>query len=101
MYDLAVDPQMSGDKSKLASFLVDIVYKELCAEKTNKVCEDNLYKYLRVLSVENFVNEEKFIKSLLEEKIISRLVQTRVTSVLIDKELDQETIEKLKSLNIP
>jgi hypothetical protein len=30
LYNLAVDPQMEGDKQKLADFLVDIVYDELC-----------------------------------------------------------------------
>jgi hypothetical protein len=60
-----------------------------------------LSKYLRVLEVPNFVNEEDFIKKLLEEKIISRLLQTKVTSVLIDKELSEEDVIKIENLHLP
>jgi hypothetical protein len=47
------------------------------------------------------VNEENFIKKLLEEKIISKLVQTKVTSVLIDKELSEDDAMKIVNLNLP
>jgi hypothetical protein len=60
-----------------------------------------LSKYLRVLEVPDFVNEEDFIKKLLEEKIISRLVQTKVTSVLIDKELSEDDVMKIENLRFP
>ncbi|MDR1945118.1 MAG: hypothetical protein LBQ59_03420 [Candidatus Peribacteria bacterium] len=47
------------------------------------------------------MNEENFIKKLLEEKIISKLVQTKVTSVLIDKELSEDDAMKIVNLNLP
>jgi hypothetical protein len=80
--------------------LIEIVYNELCKNKAVTDCRNNLSKYLRVLDVENFVNEETFIKSLIEDRIISRLMQTKVISVLIDKELLPETITQIKNLNI-
>jgi hypothetical protein len=55
---------------------------------------------LRILEVPDFVNEESFIKNLLEERIISKLLQTRVTSVLIDKELPEEDVVKLENLHL-
>ncbi|MDR3150837.1 MAG: hypothetical protein LBU14_04505 [Candidatus Peribacteria bacterium] len=58
-------------------------------------------KYLRVLVVENFVNEESFVKNLLKERIISRLVQMKVTSVLVDQELNEEDADKINSLHLP
>jgi hypothetical protein len=60
-----------------------------------------LAKYLRVLVVENFVNEESFVKNLLKERIISRLVQMKVTSVLVDQELNEEDADKINSLHLP
>jgi hypothetical protein len=101
LYDLAVDPQMDGDKTKLANFLIDIVYGELCENKTGKACKDNLLRYLKVLDIENFQNSPDFVKNILEEKLISRLVQTKVTSVLIDKELKEENMDEVKALRLP
>ncbi|MDD3646309.1 MAG: penicillin-binding protein 2 [Candidatus Gracilibacteria bacterium] len=100
LYDLAVDPQIEGDKQKLSDFLIDIVYNELCLNKKQTVCKNNLLKYLRVLDIENFAFEEKFIKDLLKEKVVSKLVQTKVTSVMIDKELTNFEINQIKNLNI-
>jgi len=72
----------------------------LCQNKKQAICKTNLLKYLRVLDIENFVNEEKFIKDLLKERIVSKLVQTKVTSVMIDKELTNFEINQIKNLNI-
>lgn len=100
LYDLAVDPQIEWDKQKLSDFLIDIVYNELCLNKKQNICKTNLLKYLRVLDIENFTFEEKFIKDLLKERIVSKLVQTKVTSVMIDKELSNFEINQIKNLNI-
>ncbi|MDD2907481.1 MAG: penicillin-binding protein 2 [Candidatus Gracilibacteria bacterium] len=98
LYDLAVDPQMIGDKEKLSNFLVDIVYNESCNNKNAYLCKNNILKYLKVLEIENFVNDEKYIKNLLKDKIVSKLLQTKVTSVLIDKELSPSDILQIKNL---
>jgi len=100
LYDLAVDPQIEWDKQKLSDFLVDVIYNELCLNKKEFVCKSNLLKYLRVLDIENFQTDDKFIKDLLRERIISRLVQTKVTSVMIDKELTSFEINQIKNLGI-
>lgn len=96
LYDIAVDPQITWDKQKLWEFLVEIVYNELCLAKTKSKCEANLTKFLKVLEIEDFINDEQFIKELIRDRLITKLVQTKVTSVFIDKELDSEQISKIK-----
>ncbi len=100
LYDLAVDPQIVWDRDKLSNFLVDIVYDESCKNKSVNLCKNNILKYLKVLEIENFVTDEKYIKNLLKEKIVSKLLQTKVTSVLIDKELSPSDILQIKNLKI-
>lgn len=99
LYDLAVDPQITGDKVKLSNFLVDIVYNESCLNKKDWICKSNILKYLKVLEIEDYKNDEKYIKNLLNDRIVSKLLQTKVTSVMIDKELNLEEINQVKSLN--
>ncbi len=100
LYDLAVDPQIIWDKDKLSNFLVDIVYNESCLDKSDMLCKTNITKYLKVLEIENYQNDEKFIKKILKDKIVDKLLQTKVTSVLIEKELSGEEITQIKNLNI-
>ena len=100
LYNVAIDPQMKWDKVKLAYFLRDIVYKQLCEKKSSEECKDNLLKYLRVLEIENFNNSEKFIKDLLLDKMNKKLASSKVTSVFIDYELDNEWISKVINMAI-
>lgn len=100
LYDLAVDPQIVWDKDKLSNFLVDIVYNESCLDKSDILCKTNITKYLKILEIENYQNDEKFIKKILKDKIVDKLLQTKVTSVLIEKELSAEEITQIKNLNI-
>jgi hypothetical protein len=46
----------------LGEYLVDIVYKDLCFLKTRKRCYENILKYLKKLQIEDFKNDEKYIK---------------------------------------
>ena len=100
LYDLAVDPQIIWDKDKLSNFLVDIVYNESCFNKSDILCKTNITKYLKVLEIENYQSDEKFIKKILKDKIVDKLLQTKVTSVLIEKELSSDEITQIKNLNI-
>jgi len=100
LYDLAVDPQIIWDKEKLSNFLVDIVYNESCLNKSDILCKTNITKYLKVLEIDNYQSDEKFIKDLLKDRIVDKLIQTKVTSVLIEKELSSDEITQIKNLNI-
>gem|GEM_PF-2116994 len=44
--DLAIDPSLDGDKAKLALFLRDTLYTELCREKTFIDCRRALNRFL-------------------------------------------------------
>gem|GEM_PF-2033474 len=80
--------------------MVDIVYNESCLDKSDILCKTNITKYLKVLEIENYQSDEKFIKKILKDKIVDKLLQTKVTSVLIEKELSSEEITQIKNLNI-
>jgi len=96
--DVAIDPQMKWDKDKLAYFLQDIIYKQICYLKSRIVCKDNLLKYLKVLDIEWYQPTEEFIKKMLLERIQKKLLETKVTSVLLDQELNNEQISRIVQL---
>lgn len=98
LYDIAIDPQVEGSKAKLQIFLTDVVYKEICENQTAKECYRGLIKFLRVLEIEDLDYSEENIKKLISEYLEQKIYQKYVTSVFIDKELEQEKIDKIKSL---
>lgn len=100
LYDLAIDPQVVWDKEKLSNFLVDIVYNESCLNKKKSLCKSNILKYLKILDIDNYEDNEIYIKKLLKDKIVSKLIQNKVTSVMIDKELNTQEISQIKKLNL-
>lgn len=100
LYNLAIDPTMTWDKAKLWGYLVNIVYKELCQKKWSKKCKNNLLNFLKVLDIEDFVYDKKYIKTLLWDYITKKLQKTRVTSVFVDREFDAEQIERIEKLNL-
>lgn len=101
LYDIAIDPQMEWDKARLAIFLKDLVYKQICYLKSKNECEDNLLKFLKVLEIENFDNSESFVKNLLFEKMKEKLSQIKVTSVFLDQELNSQQLTRVINLWIP
>lgn len=98
LYDVAIDPQMEWDKSKLAVFLRDLVYKQICYLKSSDECENNLLKFLKVLEIENYEHNEVFIKKLIFDKLKNKLSKSTVTSVFLDKELTTDQITKVMNL---
>ena len=99
--DIAVDPTVKWNKPKLSVFLTNIVYKQICYLKSRDDCYNNLTKFLRVLEIEDFSNDEQKIKDLISTKINSKLSQTKVTSVLLEEWLDNERTSKISSLKLP
>jgi hypothetical protein len=64
LFDIAIDPQIEGSKTKLQDFLTDVVYKESCENVSNKICYNNILKFLKVIELEELNNEEIYIKNL-------------------------------------
>ena len=97
LFDIAIDPQIPGSKSKLQDFLTDVVYKESCENVSNKICYNNILKFLKVIELEEFDYDESSIKKLIWETLYKKINQEFVTSVFIDRELEQDKIDLIKS----
>lgn len=100
LYDIAVDPQMSGDKEKLKTFLRDVVYKQICYMNKDEECYVNLSKFLWVLEIPNFRKDELIIKSLIGAELQKRLSKTHVTNVLLAEAIDTEKSIQILNLSM-
>ena len=99
LYDLAIDPSAEWNKNKLSSFLTDSIYNEICYLKNSKECKKSLIKFMWVLEIPDFTNNEIFIKQKLTQRINEKISRTKVTSVLVADNITNEQafdIEKLK-----
>lgn len=99
--DLAIDPAVEWDKTKLTTFLQDIVYKQICEWKTLNECYNSMLKFTKVLEIPDFQLEESFIKNLILLEIEKRLSKTKVTSVVLGENLEEENIKQIENLRLP
>jgi len=93
--DIAIDPQIEGDKSKLESFLTEMLYKEMCYLKTSLECYNELLKFVRVLEIPDYQNNEIFVKDIISKKLQERISKDKITSVKLRETLsidDEKTI---------
>lgn len=100
LYDLAIDPSIEWNKVKLANFLTDTVYNEICYLKSNAICKKSLSKFLWLLEFNDFNPNEKFIKEHILEEVNKKIKRTKVTSVLLSQDLTLEKWFDLDKLNI-
>lgn len=98
--DIAIDPQVEGDKQELAKYLTDILYKEMCDYTGKKICYNNLLRFLRKLEIEDFQYKEDFVKDLILERVTRKVLQDKVTSVLLESDITFEQEQEIKSWNI-
>lgn len=98
--DLAVDPQIGGDKSKLAVFLTDILYKEMCYLSSYSDCYDDMLRFMKVLEIPEFEQSEEYVKAMILERLQTRLAKTKVDSVRIKDFLTPEQESLVLSWNI-
>lgn len=91
--DIAIDPQIEWDKWKLWIFLTNILYNEMCYLKDYSECYDDMLRFMRVLDIPDFQNNEDFVKELIQEKIVEKISKDKVTSVRLRESLssDDET----------
>ncbi len=95
--ELAIDPDVEWDKSRLAVFLRDIVYKQICSQKSVKECYNNMLKFEWVLEIPDFKLDEEFIKWLLIKKIEDKLSKTKVTNVVLAEWLEEKDANLIKT----
>lgn len=96
LHHLAIDPSASWNKEALSDFLTNSIYKEICYLKSPSSCYSWLLKFLRVLSIQDFFYDKKFIKKLIKERIDAQISRTKVTSVLLNSSLAQEEIFEIE-----
>lgn len=100
LHNLAIDPSAKWNKKALSDFLTQVIYQEICQLKSPSSCYSWLIKFLRVLSIENFFYDKKYIKTLVKERIDSQISRTKVTSVLLNSNLTEEEIFELEKKNL-
>ncbi len=96
--DLAIDPMWIWDKAKLIIFLRDIIFTEICVWKDQKTCKDNLTSFLKVLDLQDFEYNDKYIKDKIVWRLKQKLSQTKITSVLLVDNLTLNEANEIKSL---
>lgn len=98
--DLAIDPSLEGNKAKLATFLTDTVYSEICYLKSATDCRKALNRFLWVLETPDFRMNEVYLKEKILARVNERISRTKVTSVLLKDSLTVEQAFELEKLNI-
>lgn len=98
--DLAIDPSIEWDKTKLSQFLTDVIYSEICYLKTNNQCKKSLQKFMWVLDLLDFRMNETYIKEKITEKLKDVVSRTKVTSVLMRDNLSVEEIFELEKIKL-
>ena len=99
--DLAVDPQIEWDKWKLALFLTNILYKEMCYLKNRNECYNDMLRFLKVLEIPEFETSEVYIKDRVLEEVQKRLSKNKVTSMLLRDDISPDHEKLILSWWIP
>lgn len=99
--DIAIDPQIEWDKSKLESFLTDILYNEMCYIKTSWECYNELLRFLRVLEIPEYQYSEEYIKELISSNVEKRISKNKITSVKLRETISPEDQALVASWNLP
>lgn len=98
--DLAIDPSINWNKDKLKSFLVDVVYRELCYLQSLNDCKKWLQRFLWVLELPDFRMNEIYLKNKIQEKVSEKISRKKVTSVLIFDNLTNEEAFEIEKINL-
>lgn len=92
--DLAIDPSVEWDKTKLVLFLTDVIYLQICDSQSAKDCQKGLNKFLWVLETPNFQMNEVYLKEQIKAYLTEKVSRQKVTSVLLKDNLTtQEAFE--------
>lgn len=98
--DIAIDPQIEGDKVKLQEFLTEILYKEMCYINSSRECYNKLLRFLRVLEIPEYVYTEEFIKDIISQNVEQRILKNKITSVKLRETVSPEDELIINSWNL-
>ena len=98
--DLAIDPQIEWSKQRLAVFLTDVLYKEMCYLTSYNDCYDDMLRFLRVLEIPDFDASEEAIKEKILERVQTKISKNKVDSVRLRESLTAEQQAEVLSWNI-
>jgi stage V sporulation protein D (sporulation-specific penicillin-binding protein) len=88
--DIAIDPQIEWDKWKLALFLSEILYNEMCYLKDYDDCYSDVLRFKRVLEIEDFVFTKEYIQEIIFKRLVEKISKNKVTSVRVRETLTPE-----------
>ena len=88
--DIAIDPQVKWDKTKLVEYLTNLVYNEICKLQEREDCYNDLLRFLKVLEISDFEMSESYIKARIFEEVQNRTSKTKMTSVQVRSTLEPQ-----------
>ena len=96
--DLAIDPKEIGSKDRLASFLSDLVFEELCVKQAPDACYDHLLGFLKTTELVDYVYSDAYVKGKIEDEVKKRVNKEWIDNVLIKENAPQEMLDSVNSL---
>lgn len=90
LMDLAIDPQIEGDMSKLQIYLTDMLYEEMCYLKNIDECYNDILRFIKKTEIEDFQYSEDFIKWVINNRLATQLSEKYVTSVRMKENLNPD-----------
>lgn len=96
--DLAIDPQEIGSKEKLETFLVDVVFEEICSKKSDDRCTENLFNYLKQIPDDDFVTDDTSVKQKIREDVHRKISKEFIDSVIVKENLSDKETKDLADL---
>ena len=98
--DFKVDPSQEGDRSRLADFVTEVVYRHLCEERSQLDCYDNIQAYTDNYELAaDFRFDEQSIKVLLMPTIREQVNRRYKTRIFLEGDLNQDMLAELKNLD--
>jgi len=98
--DLAIDPQVEGDKQKLIAYLTETLRKEMCGVADRSTCYESLLRFTNEYEIPDFRYKKEFLSDIIREQIARRVNKDRVTSVLVKNELTFDQEQKVRDWNL-
>lgn len=87
-----------GSKDKLEAFLTDVVFEEICSNKSDDHCTENLFNYLRQLPDEEFITNDITVKNKIREDIHRKISKEFIDSVIVKENLSAKEVMDLKDI---
>lgn len=97
--DLAIDPKAIGSKDRLVSFLVDIVYLDLCSKQVDEKCQENIFAFTKTDRPPDFSTNEEGIRMMIRSEITKRFDKEFVDFVLVKESLSSDELTSIGALS--